>query len=60
MIPEIENPKSAFGKMNAMKNSDILKRIDEITAKAEAEDRDLSESEAEEVDRLTDQAYATL
>jgi hypothetical protein len=46
--------------MSAMKNSDILKRIDEITAKAEAEDRDLTESEAEEVERLTDQAYATL
>ena len=46
--------------MNAMNNSEILKQIDEITTKAEAEDRDLTESEAEEVDRLTDQIYATL
>jgi len=40
-----------------MKNTDIIKRIEEITAKAEAEGRDLTESEAEESERLTDQAY---
>jgi len=54
-ISNLKNPKCY--NTHDMKNTDIIKRIEEITAKADAEGRDLTESEAEESERLTDQAY---
>jgi len=46
--------------MSAMTNKEILKQIDEINSNAESEDRDLTESEAEETERLADLVYSRI